>query len=310
MGESVSLLDSIKSQIAKSGGGFKAIFRVKKPGDKVRVRFLDDFEEGVQVDFHDKWGEFNHPCLRYMGKECPNCDNDEARTNPNYAWNVYNYETKQVEIFIFKANRTTPLAALGAVYETIGDITSQDIIIQRNGERTDTSYAVIPTGKCEKFTKVVKKYSKKKLFDVLFKAFNEVAKDVTIDDYLKELGEEIEEEEAPKTKKHPATAASSKKKKHVEEEEDEDDDDVDDDDDEEEEEEPPKKKSSKTKAAPPKKSKKQPVEEEDEDEDEDEEEEEEDFEDDFDDEDEEEELEPPKKKLKQPEKKPLAKRKK
>ena len=34
-------------------------------------------EEGLKVQFHDKWGEFNHPCLKYYGKECPNCHNTD-----------------------------------------------------------------------------------------------------------------------------------------------------------------------------------------------------------------------------------------
>lgn len=258
MTEKRSILDAIKSDIAKSGGNFKNLFGIKKAGDKVRVRFLVDFEDGIEVVMHTKWQCFQHPCLRYKGVECPNCDasDSEVRTQSHYCWPVYNYETKQQELFFFKAARSTPLPALGAVYETLGDIISQDMVIQRNGTGTDTSYAVIPTGKITKFTANVKPFTKKKMFEMLFAAFNTVSEEETVEEYIERIGEE-EEDETPRKRKQ--KVKPSKKYDYDEDEDDEDeiedeeedeedddyDEDLDDEDEDEDEEElpPPKKKA-------------------------------------------------------------------
>lgn len=237
MSEKRSIMDSIKQDIAKSGGNFKGLFRVKKAGDKVRIRFLDDFEDGIDVVMHYKWQGFNHPCMKYKGVECPNCDSNEEglRTQNHYAWNVYNYETKQVEIFFYKAARSTPIPSLAAVYETVGDITSQDMVIQRIGDGTDTNYAVIPTGKVTPLAKKVKKFSKSEIFKQLFAAYNTVSDDMTVDEYLKtasEVEDEEDEEEEEEIKPKKKAVSVKKSKKVIEEyDEDNDEDDYDEDDD-------------------------------------------------------------------------------
>lgn len=264
MAEKRSILDAIKSDIAKSGGNFKNLFAIKKAGDKVRVRFLVDFEDGIEVVMHTKWQGFQHPCLKYKGVECPNCDSgdNEVRTQSHYCWPIYNYETKQQELFFFKASRSTPLPALGAVYETLGDIISQDIVIQRNGTGTDTSYAVIPTGKIAKFAVNVKPFTKKKMFEILFAAFNTVSEEETVDEYIERVGadEEDDEEEIQKKSSRKANKVKSSKKydydeddeDEIDEDEEEEDDDYDEDldeDEEDEEELPPPKKKAKTSVA-------------------------------------------------------------
>ena len=86
--ESKSVLDAIKSEINKSNNGaFKSFFKIRESGAKVRLRFLQNFEDCTQIVFHDKWNGFNHPCLEQYGKKCPNCDNPEARTRPTNAYN-------------------------------------------------------------------------------------------------------------------------------------------------------------------------------------------------------------------------------
>ena len=266
MSEKRSILDAIKSDIAKSGGNFKNLFAIKKAGDKVRVRFLVDFEDGIEVVMHTKWQGFQHPCLRYKGVECPNCDSgdNEVRTQSHYCWPIYNYETKQQELFFFKASRSTPLPALGAVYETLGDIISQDIVIQRNGTGTDTSYAVIPTGKIAKLAVNVKPFTKKKMFEILFAAFNTVSEEETVDEYIERVGaneeEDDDEEEIQKKSSRKANKVKSSKKydydeddeDEIDEDEEEEDDDYDEDldeDEEDEEELPPPKKKAKASVA-------------------------------------------------------------
>ena len=283
--ESRSLFDSIKNDINKSSGGnFANFFSLRESGAKCRVRFLDDFEDGLPVVFHDKWNGFNHPCLKQYGKECPNCDNPEGRTGTVYYWNIYNYETKKVELFGYKANKASPIPGLLSVFEMLGDITSQDLIVQRNGTGTGTTYTVLPTGKEVEFKKEVKLFTEKKILKLLFDNFKNYGDDEDDDDY--------DDEEETVTTKRKSKSKSKAKPKYEEDDEDYDFDDDDEDEDEYEDEEPapPKKSKSKSKA-------KRKPEPEDEEEDEDDDDLPFDLDED-EDEDEEEELPPPRKKKK------------
>lgn len=281
--ESRSLFDSIKNDINKSSGGsFANFFSLRESGAKCRVRFLDDFEDGLPVVFHDKWNGFNHPCLKQYGKECPNCDNPEGRTGTVYYWNIYNYETKKVELFGYKANKASPIPGLLSVFEMLGDITSQDLIVQRNGTGTGTTYTVLPTGKEVEFKKEAKLFTEKKILKLLFDNFKNYGDDEDDDDY---------DEEETVTTKRKSKSKSKAKPKYEEDDEDYDfDDDEDEDEYEDEEPAPPKKSKSKSKA-------KRKPEPEDEEEDEDDDDLPFDLDED-EDEDEEEELPPPRKKKK------------
>nr|DAJ99940.1 MAG TPA: DNA binding protein like protein [Caudoviricetes sp.] len=226
---SKSLVEIMKTKIANSGNKKSAVFYVKA-GNKVRVRFLQDMEEGFQVDFHDKWGEFNHPCLTYYGEKCPNCKNPEARTTSNFVWTIWNYETKRKELFVFKANKCSPIPALVSMYETYGTICDRDFVIQRNGSGTETNYSVVPMDK-KRFRLDENAYSKKKVLKMLLEAF-------PYDDLdAEDLDDEDEEREVRKKNKK-KTSSKKSKRRVVEDDEDEDDDDIpfdyDDDDDEDE----------------------------------------------------------------------------
>lgn len=226
-----SLVDVMKERISNSGKSKGSIFYVKKDG-KIRVRFLQDMEEGMMVTFHDKWKEFNHPCLSYYGKECPNCKNSEARTSENYIWSVYNYETKQVELFIYKANKCSPIPSLISMYESYGTICDRDYVIQKHGEGTDTNYSVVPMDK-KAFKGEHEAFEKKKVYAMLLKAFP--CEDLDADDV------DDDEEEPPKK------AKKSAKKPEPEPEEDDEEEDEDDEDEEDEEEEEKPKSSKKAK---------------------------------------------------------------
>ena len=262
-----SLVESMKERINRSGSKKSLIFYLKKDG-KCRVRFLQDMEEGIKVQYHDKFGEFSHPCLSYYGKKCPNCKNAEAKHVDNFVWSIWNYETKRVELFMFKASKASPIPSLISMFENYGTICDRDYVIQRNGEGFDTNYSVIPMDK-KKFKGEEEAFSKKKVLKMLLEAAS-LGNDEDVDD---EEEEEDEDEEEVKPKKK-----ASKKSKYEEEDDDEDFDEEDD-----EEEEKPKKKAKKADNK-----KKKVVEEDDED--------------DFD-EDEEEEEEKPKKKAKKADKK-------
>ena len=230
--ESKSVLDAIKSEINKSNNGaFKSFFKIRESGAKVRVRFLQNFEECTQIVFHDKWNGFNHPCLEQYGKDCPNCNNPEARTNTLYCWNIYNYESKQVELFLYKANKATPIFSLMSLYEVVGDITQQDIVVQRNGTGTGTTYQCTAVPKTSKFDKQVKMFSEKKILALCLEAFNKIT------DEGDETEEDDDEEETVNTKRNTKSVAKKKSKK-VPVEDDDDDEDFDDED-EESDDEPP-----------------------------------------------------------------------
>lgn len=256
MGEkSKSLVESMKERISRSGSKKGNIFYLKKDG-KCRVRFLQDMEDGIQVQYHDKFGEFSHPCLSYYGKKCPSCKNPEAKHVDNYVWSIWNYETKRVELFMFKASKASPIQPLISMYENYGNITDRDYIIQRNGEGFETNYSVVPMDK-KKFKGDEEPYSKKKVLKMLLEAA-QLPDDEDVDE---DDDEEDDEEEEITSKKKVNKKTKSKY------DDDEDEEELDEDD-EEEEEEKPKKKSKKVE-----KKKKKVEEDEDEDEDEDEEEE-------------------------------------
>lgn len=282
--ETRSVLDAIREDINKSNNGaFKNFFKIRESGAKVRVRFLQNFEDCSQVIFHDKWNGFNHPCLTQYDKECPNCNNPEARTSTLYAWNIYNYETKQVEIFMYKANKATPIFSLMSIYEVVGDITQQDIVITRNGTGTGTTYQCTAVPKATAFDKKVKLNSEKGILKMCLEAFNR------IDD--ESLENDDDDDDTTTTVSKPVKAKTKAKSKPVV---DDDDDDFDED---EEDEAPQPKSKAKGKKKPA------PVVEEDDDDDEDFDDEDEDDEPPFDvdedeEEEEEEELPPPRKKSK------------
>lgn len=213
-----SIVEVMKERISKAGQSKESTFYVKD-GNKVRVRFLTDMEDGIGVTFHSKWQEFNHICQKYYGKECPGCKNKEAQTYDAFAYTIYNYESKRKEIFLFKANKASPIPALINIYETYGTICDRDIVVARNGSGTGTTYSAIPMDKSKFKGDDKEQFSKKKILKKLYEMFpcNE-----DLDDEDEEEDDDDFEEEMPKKKK-----AS---KRVVEEDEDDEDDDFDDDD--------------------------------------------------------------------------------
>ena len=248
-----SLVEAMKNRIANAGSGSKGnIFYVKKDG-KVRVRFLNDMEDGLAVTFHDKWQGYSHPCMEYYGKPCPHHNDPEGRTQDLYAWTVWNYETKKREIFLYKANRCSPIPSLISMFETYGTLCDRDFVITRQGQGTDTTYSVIPMDK--KRSKIDEEpFTKKEVLKMLLQAFPcEEDDDIDEDDYDEDEEDEEEEEVTSKKSKSKKSSKSKSKKRYEEEdEEDEDEDeDFDDDDfdeDEDEEDEKPVKKSKSKKS--------------------------------------------------------------
>lgn len=167
----ISLKD-IKNEISKAGTNRGKIFYLKE-GSKARIRFLTDFERGTVVVFHDKFGEnINVPCQEHFNRPCPYCDDDSLRTRNFYAWSIYDYESKEVKIFMFAINQCSPLPSLASMFETYKTITDRDFEIKRTGSKTNTVYSLVPLDKMKfRSEKSVKPLSEQAILKYIDKAY-------------------------------------------------------------------------------------------------------------------------------------------
>lgn len=212
----MGLVDKIKADVKKSGQN-KSKFIYFREGIKQRIRFLTDMDDGMEVTFHDSFAEsINVPCQEHFGRSCPYCDDENLRTRSQYIWSVWNYETKEVQLFMFPVNNCSPIPALMAMYENYGTITDRDYVISVSGKQQNKTFSVVPMDKVKFRNEKAKPYSEKSILKMLDKAF-------PCDD-----NDEEDEDETPK--KRTPKSTSDKKSRKNEPEEDEDDDDYDDED--------------------------------------------------------------------------------
>lgn len=257
----MGIISSIKSNAAKSGGNKEKILYVKADS-KVRVRFLQELDDGYEFTFHDSYAEgINAICQEELGKNCPLCGNEDLRTRSLYAWSVYNYDTKKVEVMLYAVNQCTPVQSLVNMSENYNTIMDRDYVLSKSGKGQSTTYTVIPQDKQKFRNTKASPYTKSAILKILDKAYplsDEFKEDDDEDDDIDFVEEDLDEEEEKESKpKKSSNKKASKKKKKVEEEiEDEDEEDEEEyariDDDEVEESFSPKK-SKKKKAASSKK---------------------------------------------------------
>lgn len=210
----MGLLDSIK-QDAKKSGQSKGKFIYFREGQKVRVRFLQDMDDGMEIEFHDSFEQgINVPCQELFGRDCPYCNDDSLRTRKQYCWSVWDYENKEVKLFMFPVNNCTPIPALVAMYENYGTLTDRDYVISVSGKQQNKTFSVVPMDKVKFRNDKAKAYSNKEVLKLLDKAFpcDAVSDDLSDD----------EEDEEPKKK---APKKQGKKKPEPETDIDEDTDD-------------------------------------------------------------------------------------
>lgn len=200
------LVSSIKNDVKKAGTN-KGKFIYFRPDQKQRVRFLQDMDDGIEVVFHDSFERsINVPCQEHMfGRSCPYCEDDGVRTRSQYAWCVYNYDAKEVQIFMFPVNNCSPIPSLMAMYETYGTLVDRDYVISVSGKGPDKSYSVVPMDKVKFRNEKAKPFSEKKILEMLDKAFP-----CTTDDE--------EEDEAPRKPKAPKVKGKAKPEPKEEEE--------------------------------------------------------------------------------------------
>ncbi len=215
----MGLVDKIKADVKKSGQN-KSKFIYFREGTKVRVRFLTDMDDGMEVTFHDSFEKsLNVPCQEHFNRTCPHCDDDSLRTRSQYVWSVYNYDTKEVQLFMFPVNNCTPIPALMAMYENYGTITDRDFVISVSGKQQNKTFSVVPMDKVKFRNDKAKPYSEKAILKMLDKAFPCDTDDEDDDDY---------EEEKTSKKRALKSTGNAKKSKKYEPEEDEDEDTYDD----------------------------------------------------------------------------------
>lgn len=210
----MGLVDKIKADVKKSGQN-KGKFIYFREGVKQRVRFLTDMDDGMEITFHDSYEKsINVPCQEHFGRDCPYCGDDSLRTRSQYVWSVYNYETKEVQLFMFAVNNCSPIPALMAMYENYGTICDRDYVISSSGKQQNKTFSVVPMDKVKFRNDKAKPFSEKAILKMLDKAFP-----CDIDD------DEDDEEEIKSSKKRAPKSTGSKKSSHKQEvEEDEDDD--------------------------------------------------------------------------------------
>lgn len=218
----MGLIDKIKSDVKKSGQN-KGKFIYFREGQKQRIRFLTDMDDGMEVTFHDSFEKgINVPCQEHFGRSCPYCDDDSLRTRSQYIWSVYNYETKDVQLFMFPVNNCSPIPALMAMYETYGTITDRDYVISVSGKQQSKTFSVVPMDKVKFRNEKAKAYSEKTILKMLDKAWPcDAAADDDNDD---------DDDEPKKRASKSAGKKTSSKKSEPEEDDDYDDESWDDED--------------------------------------------------------------------------------
>lgn len=180
----MGLLENIKRD-AKKNSASRGKFIYFKEGSKARIRFLQDMDDGIEVTFHDSFEQgINIPCQEHFGKDCEYCEMEGLRTRSLYIWSVWDYEAKEVKLFMFPVNSFSPIPALVAMYENYGTLMDRDYVISRSGTQTSTSYSVVPMDKVKFRNEKAKPYSENKALDMLNKAYpDEDSDDEDDDDY-------------------------------------------------------------------------------------------------------------------------------
>lgn len=171
VGGTGGLVSDIKDQIKKSGNSKSKLVYFKE-GIKVRLRFLQDMEDGMKLLFHDSFKDgINTPCLEIFGKDCPYCGNDSLRHRDQYAWSVYDYDAKETKLLVGPANQFSPIPAFVSMFEAYGTITDRDYVVTKTGSQTNSSFGVVPMDKARFRNENAKPFSEKKALELIRKAF-------------------------------------------------------------------------------------------------------------------------------------------
>lgn len=208
----MGLLNSIKNDVKKSGQN-KGKFIYFREGQKVRIRFLQDMDDGMEILWHDSFERgINVPCQELFGRECEYCDDDSLRTRKQYCWSVYNYETKEVQLFMFPVNNCSPIPSIVAMYETYGTLMDRDYVISVSGKQQNKTFSVVPMDKVRFRNEKAKPFAQKTVLKMIDKAWP-----------AEDSDDDEDEDDTPKRRPKKSTGKPKSKSKREEEEDDEDD---------------------------------------------------------------------------------------
>lgn len=167
----MGLLDKIKQDAQRSGSNKGKFFFVKE-GEKKRIRFLTDMEDGIEVVFHDNFeAGVNVPCQEIFDRTCHYCEEEGLRTRSQYAWSIWDYEAKEVKILMYPMNNCSPLGAIAAMYENYGTLLDRDYVLSVSGKQQNKTFSVVPMDKNKFRNEKAKALSMSKFLDILDKAY-------------------------------------------------------------------------------------------------------------------------------------------
>lgn len=200
----MGLLDTMREEAKKSGANKKKIIYFRD-GQKTRIRFLTDMEEGLTAVTHDSYknGVSDTLCREMFDENCDMCDDKELRTRNQYVWSVWDYEAGEVKLLMQPNNQCTAVPHLISLYDNYTTLLDRDYMITRNGSGTSQSYSVIPMDKVKFRVTKAKELSREKTLQILEKAFSDTD---DIDD----------DDEKPKRKSKKAAPKKSNKKEKEE----------------------------------------------------------------------------------------------
>lgn len=167
----MGILEKIKEESKKSGQS-KGKFIYFREGEKRRIRFLNDFESGIEITFHDSFEKgINVPCQELYGKDCKYCEMEGIRTRSLFVWSVWDYDAKDVKILMQAVNNCTAIPAIMALYEDYGTLLDRDLVITKTGKQQNTTYTVVPQDKNTFKNSKAKPLSKSAILQCIAKAY-------------------------------------------------------------------------------------------------------------------------------------------
>lgn len=170
----MGLLSKIQSEVTKSGTSKGAFFYVRE-GEKKRVRFLQELDDGYAVDFYKtKWGaeEFQFfASPEEFGERDPYAEDEAYIKQCQYCWSVWDYDSEEVKIFMYPVNRCSPVPPLVALNESLGSVTDRDFVVSFTGQRTEKQYVIVPMDKAAMRNRKAKAYSESALKSKIKEAY-------------------------------------------------------------------------------------------------------------------------------------------
>lgn len=162
----MGLLSKIQSEVSKSGSSRGEFFFVRE-GEKKRVRFLQELDDGYAFNFYKtKWGaeefQFFVSPAEYDERD-PYEEDEDLITQCQYCWSVWDYDSEEVKIFMFPVNRCSPVPPLVALNDSYGSVTDRDFVVSFTGKRTDKQYVIMPMDKAAMRNKKAKALSESAL---------------------------------------------------------------------------------------------------------------------------------------------------